>query len=209
MRIAQSSGRPADFYHGRTRTRGRGIPGPKETTACTSPKHCTARCSSIPIASRCASAAAQRTFREFADRVARLAGALQKLGMQPGDRVAMLSLNSDRYLEYQMAVPWGGGVLNPCNIRWSPAEILYSLNDSGSTILLVDETFAPLVEQFRREARTPARGDLSAATARRPPACTATRRCWPTPRRWPTPCAAAKTWPASSTPAAPPASRRA
>jgi long-chain acyl-CoA synthetase len=64
----------------------------------------------------------QRTFREFADRVARLAGALQKLGMQPGDRVAMLALNSDRYLEYQMAVPWGGGVLNPCNIRWSPRD---------------------------------------------------------------------------------------
>jgi hypothetical protein len=37
-------------------------------------------------------------------------------------RVAMLSLNSDRYLEYQMAVPWGGGVLNPCNIRWSAAR---------------------------------------------------------------------------------------
>ena len=53
------------------------------------------------------------------DRVARLAGALRGLGMQAGDRVAMLSLNSDRYLEYSMAVPWGGGVLNPCNIRWS------------------------------------------------------------------------------------------
>jgi acyl-CoA synthetase (AMP-forming)/AMP-acid ligase II len=60
----------------------------------------------------------QRTFRELVDRVARLAGALQALGMEPGGRVAMLSLNSDRYLEYQMAVPWGGGVLNPCNTRW-------------------------------------------------------------------------------------------
>ncbi|REM69598.1 fatty-acid--CoA ligase, partial [Mycobacterium tuberculosis] len=89
-----------------------------------------------------------RTFRDFAERVARLAGALQRLGMQAGDRVAMLSLNSDRYLEYQMAVPWGGGVLNPCNIRWSAAEILYSLEDSGSGILLVDETFRPVVEQM-------------------------------------------------------------
>lgn len=96
----------------------------------------------------------QRTFPEFADRVARLAGALQTLGMQTGDRVAMLALNSDRYLEYQMAVPWGGGVLNPCNIRWSAAEILYSLEDSGSTILLVDETFRPMVEQIRRDCST-------------------------------------------------------
>lgn len=95
-----------------------------------------------------------RTFGQLVDRVARFAGALQGLGMQVGDRVAMLSLNSDRYLEYQMAVPWAGGVLNPCNIRWTAAEILYSLDDSGSTILLVDEIFRPMAEQFRRSSRT-------------------------------------------------------
>jgi acyl-CoA synthetase (AMP-forming)/AMP-acid ligase II len=95
-----------------------------------------------------------RTFREYVDRVARLAGGLQGLGMQEGDRIAMLSLNSDRFLEYQMGVLWGGGVLNPCNTRWSAAEILYSLNDSGSTILLVDDTHLPLVAQFRADATT-------------------------------------------------------
>ena len=95
-----------------------------------------------------------RTFREFADRVARLAGALQSLGIKAGDRVAMLSLNSDRYLEYQMAVPWAGGVLNPCNTRWSAAEIVYSLDDSGSTLLLVDENFRPMIEGLRRDAKS-------------------------------------------------------
>ncbi|CAG2155867.1 long-chain-fatty-acid--CoA ligase [Cupriavidus numazuensis] len=95
-----------------------------------------------------------QTFRQLADRVARLAGALQGLGMRDGDRVAMLALNSDRYLEYQMAVPWGGGVLNPCNTRWSAAEILYALNDSASTILLVDEAFRPLAEMIRSDATT-------------------------------------------------------
>ena len=104
------------------------------------------------IATRCGDRL--HTFRDLADRVARLAGALQQLGMQEGDRVAMLALNSDRYLEYQWAVPWAGGVMNPCNIRWSAAEILYALDDSGSTILLVDETFRPMVEQFRSDART-------------------------------------------------------
>ncbi len=97
-----------------------------------------------------------RTYREFIDRVARLAGGLKALGMEPGDRVAMLALNSDRYLEYQMAVLWAGGVLNPCNTRWSAAEIVYSLNDSGSTFLLVDDTFRTMAEQFRDEA-TPLR----------------------------------------------------
>lgn len=91
----------------------------------------------------------ERTFRVFAGRVARLAGALRTLGMQSGDRIAMLALNSDRYLEYLMAVPWAGGVLNPCNIRWSAAEILYSLEDSDTSILLVDDVFSPLVETIR------------------------------------------------------------
>lgn len=94
------------------------------------------------------------TFRQLGDRVARLAGALQNLGMKEGDRVAILALNCDRYLEYQMAVPWGGGVLNPCNTRWSAAETLYALNDSGSTILLVDDTFCELVEKIRSDATT-------------------------------------------------------
>ncbi len=102
------------------------------------------------IAVRCGERS--RTFRSLADRVARLAGALQALGMRTGDRVAMLSLNSDRYLEYLMAVPWGGGVLNPCNTRLSATELLYALDDSGSSILLVDETFRPLVERFRPES---------------------------------------------------------
>ena len=95
-----------------------------------------------------------RSYREFVDRVARLAGALQRLGMQSGDRVAMLALNSDRYMEYQFAVPWGGGALNPCNIRWSAPEILYSLDDCASTILLVDDSFKAMAEGFRGQAKT-------------------------------------------------------
>jgi len=104
------------------------------------------------IAVRCG--ARQATFRQFADRVARLAGALQGLGLQAGDRVAMLAQNSDRYLEYQMAVPWAGGVLNPCNTRWSMAEILYSLDDSGSSMLIVDETYQALAHALRGKAAT-------------------------------------------------------
>ncbi|MBF6212668.1 long-chain fatty acid--CoA ligase [Nocardia puris] len=83
-----------------------------------------------------------RTVAESADRVARFAGALRGLGVGKGDRVGILALNSDRYHEYYIAVPWLGAVVNPVNIRWSPAEIVYSLRDSGTTTLLVDDMFA-------------------------------------------------------------------
>lgn len=85
-----------------------------------------------------------RSFREVADRVARLARGLIDLGVRAGDRVAMLALNSDRYHEYLFAVPWADAVLVPLNTRWSVAEIGYALNDSGTTVLFLDEAHAHL-----------------------------------------------------------------
>lgn len=96
----------------------------------------------------------RRTFREFADRVARLAAALRGIGMTADDRVGMLALNSDRYLEYVMGVWWGGGVLNPVNVRWSAAEIAYSLNDCDTRILIVDDHFADMAREVCALART-------------------------------------------------------
>ena len=90
-----------------------------------------------------------RTFAEHADRVARLAGALRDLGVASGDRVAILSLNSDRYAELLLAVPWADAVLNPVNIRWSPAEIVYSLVESETNVVFVDDAFAPAVPALR------------------------------------------------------------
>ncbi len=87
---------------------------------------------------------ANLTYGEFGSRVARLAAGLRKLGVQDGDRVAMLALNSSRYIEYYMAVPWAGAVLNPVNIRWSAAEILYSLDDSETAVLIVDDNFTSI-----------------------------------------------------------------
>ena len=95
----------------------------------------------------------RHTYRQFGDRVARLAATLQSLGMAAGDRVGMLALNSDRYLEYIMGVWWGGGVINPVNTRWSVAEIVYSLDDCATDILIVDEHFAVMAEGIRKTAR--------------------------------------------------------
>jgi acyl-CoA synthetase (AMP-forming)/AMP-acid ligase II len=95
-----------------------------------------------------------RTFTEYADRVARFAGALRGLGVGRGDRVGIYSMNSDYFLEYLLAVPWAGGVLNPVNIRWNPAEVAYSLADSGTAVLVVDDTFAGVVPALREKLPT-------------------------------------------------------
>ncbi|MBS0452280.1 MAG: long-chain-fatty-acid--CoA ligase [Proteobacteria bacterium] len=88
-------------------------------------------------------------FATFTERVSRLAGVLQKLGMARGDRVGMMSLNSTRFVEYFFATWWGGGVINPVNIRWNPKEVAYSLDDCDTRILLVDDLFAPMAAQLR------------------------------------------------------------
>ncbi|MBE0550405.1 MAG: long-chain fatty acid--CoA ligase [Rubrivivax sp.] len=92
----------------------------------------------------------RRTFAQVAQRVARLAGALHGLGVQADDRVGILSLNSDRYIETYLAVPWAGAAINPVNTRWSAAEIAYSLADCDTRVLLVDDPFMHMLPELRK-----------------------------------------------------------
>ena len=90
-----------------------------------------------------------RTWERFADRVARLAGALAALGLSSGDRVGVMALNSDRYLECLFACPWGGFVVVPINTRLAPPEAAFWLGDSECSALFVDESFASLAAELR------------------------------------------------------------
>src|SRR5437588_9021376 len=94
------------------------------------------------------------TYAQFAERVARLAGALRKAGVQPGDRVAFLSANCHRLLEAYYGVIEGGAVLLPLNIRLAPQELAYILNDAGTRVLFFQSHFLELVESFRPQLTT-------------------------------------------------------
>jgi acyl-CoA synthetase (AMP-forming)/AMP-acid ligase II len=73
------------------------------------------------------------------------------VGIDRGGHTAILALNSDRYIEYLLGSWWAGAVVVPMNTRWSPGEHAYSLNDSETGIVFVDDAFVPLVEQIRDE----------------------------------------------------------
>ena len=83
----------------------------------------------------------RQDWQTFQDRVARLAGAIRSLGYEAGDRIGILSLNSDRYLESFFALAWAGVVFVPINTRLAIPEMEYWLTDSGCTGLLVDDAF--------------------------------------------------------------------
>ena len=63
----------------------------------------------------------------------------------------MLSLNSDRYLEYFFAVPWTGGVFVPINTRLAPPEVVHWVNDSGATVLLIDANFSAMLPKIQNQ----------------------------------------------------------
>lgn len=92
------------------------------------------------------------TWAAFADRVARLAGVLRRLGIEPGDRVAMLAHSSDRYLEFAFATLWAGGIAVPVSTRYAKPETLFLLQDSGARVLLVGDEFTDTVAAIRGEA---------------------------------------------------------
>ncbi|MDP9463994.1 MAG: AMP-binding protein [Actinomycetota bacterium] len=83
------------------------------------------------------------TFQQQGDRVLRLASSMRnQLGLQPGDRFAVMSCNSHQYLELFHAGFLGAGVINPLNLRLAGKELQYILRDSGTTVVFVDEVFA-------------------------------------------------------------------
>ena len=82
------------------------------------------------------------TWGQVGERVARMAGALCSLGVEPGDRVAVLMLNQHRYIELYLAVAWAGAVIVPLNTRWGQEENEFAVRDCEPRILIVDHSFA-------------------------------------------------------------------
>jgi fatty-acyl-CoA synthase len=89
------------------------------------------------------------TYRELARRSKQLAVALQKLGLERGDRVATLCWNHYQHLEAYFGVPCGGFVLHTLNIRLHPNDIGYIAAHGGDRALIVDRSLLPLYEEFK------------------------------------------------------------
>lgn len=81
------------------------------------------------------------TWRDTLERVSRLAGAFRDAGISHGDRVAILALNSDRYIEVLYATLWAGCVSVPLNTRWTQAELKFAVRDCEPALLLYCDHF--------------------------------------------------------------------
>jgi len=85
------------------------------------------------------------TYGEWAERVARLAGALRELGVGPGDRVATFCWNHDRHLEAYFAAALMGASYHTLNIRLGGEQLAYIVNHARDKVLIADAELAPAI----------------------------------------------------------------
>jgi fatty-acyl-CoA synthase len=86
------------------------------------------------------------TYLEIKERIGRLASALSKAGVVPGETVGVLDWDSHRFLEAFFAIPMMGAVLQTVNVRLSPEQIAYTIDHAGASTLLVNDEFVGLLE---------------------------------------------------------------
>jgi long-chain acyl-CoA synthetase len=79
------------------------------------------------------------TYGQLAERAARLAGALRKFGLVPGDRVAIISKNCPDYLALLYGIWHAGLAAVPANAKLHGAELGYILDHSGARVCFASD----------------------------------------------------------------------
>src|SRR6266487_967624 len=93
--------------------------------------------------------ALRHSYAEFFERCDRWSAALQRLGVNAGDRVAYIAPNTHAQLESFYAVPQIGAVLVPINYRLSAEEFSYIITHSGATVVCAHGDYADAVDRVR------------------------------------------------------------
>ncbi len=94
------------------------------------------------------------TFSEVATRAEKLASALTRLGIQPGDRVGTFCWNNQCHLEAYLAIPSMGAVLHTLNIRLPADQLAYVINHAEDRFIIVDASLIPLLAAVKDELKT-------------------------------------------------------
>lgn len=93
------------------------------------------------------------TYAQFAARCRRLASALARRGVAPGDTVAIMAPNVPPMLEAHFGVPMAGAVLNALNYRLDARTIAFLLEHSEAKVLITDREFAPTIDAALGQSR--------------------------------------------------------
>src|SRR4051812_31583371 len=101
------------------------------------------------VAARADGTIVRTDWKRLAHDARQMAQALERLGVQPGDRVATLAMNHDRHLTAWFGVVGMGAVLHTLNPRLFDDQLSFIVNDAEDRVVLYDRAFAPIVERLR------------------------------------------------------------
>jgi fatty-acyl-CoA synthase len=87
------------------------------------------------------------TYADFGKRTQKLMHALDRLGLDDGDRVATLAWNGYRHLECYFAIPCTGRVLHTLNLRLSPEDLTYIIGHAEDRVILADPDLLPILDK--------------------------------------------------------------
>jgi len=87
------------------------------------------------------------TYADMYTRTKRLAKALGKLGVEPGDRVGTFAWNNYQHLELYYAIPGAGAVCHTLNIRLFPEQLTYVVSHAEDKVVFIDASLLPLYER--------------------------------------------------------------
>jgi fatty-acyl-CoA synthase len=94
------------------------------------------------------------SFREVGARARKLARALEKLGIRPGDRVGTLCWNTQEHMEAYFAVSSMGAVVHTLNLRLFPDQLAYIIQHGGDRIIIVEASLVPLLQKIEEKIPT-------------------------------------------------------
>src|SRR5258708_32964045 len=94
------------------------------------------------------------TYRMLHQRIGGGARGRARLGVKPGDTVAVMDWDSPGYLECYFAIPMMGAVLEMVNIRLSPGQILYTINHARADVILCHTDFLSLLDAIKDNLET-------------------------------------------------------
>jgi 3-(methylthio)propionyl---CoA ligase len=95
----------------------------------------------------------RRSYAEFAGRARRLASALARAGIGPGDTVAVMLSNTPEMLEAHYGVPMTGAVLNTLNTRLDAAILAFILDHAEAKVLITDTEFSAVIKEALAKAK--------------------------------------------------------
>ena len=94
------------------------------------------------------------SYADFYRRVKRLGTVLDRLGVEPGDRVATFAWNNYQHLEFYFGIPGAGAVIHTLNIRLSPEQLKFIIDHAEDKVIFVDGSLLPLIEPIAEQLNT-------------------------------------------------------